>query len=200
MVAAPQKSSTNKKDFSKLYKKTAPTIIPINVPSMGLDLELEYTAPTADVGEILDQYIIAVARATSNDQGSVALDLPSEHLLAIGKYKLIDLAIYLKKMGATQRAETLAQEVDGIKNAKLIALRDRLTTSIAELKLSLDPKYDDYEKLSFFMVSAPEAKELLHRAIASCFKEIEEPERLEDQVKFFLMMALLSITSRVVAI
>ncbi len=200
MVVAPQKPSTNKKDFSKLYKKTEPIVIPIAVPSVGLDIELEYTAPTTEVEELLDQYIIAVARATSGSQGSVPLDLPTEHLLSIGKYKLIDFAIYLKKATATERAEALLQEADGIKTAKLIALRDRMTASIAELKLALDPKYDDYEKLSFFMVSAPEAKELLHRAIASCFKEIEEPERLEDQVKFFLMMALLSITSRVVAI
>jgi hypothetical protein len=203
MVATTRNSSTsNKKDFSKLYKKTEPKIVPINVPDMGLDIELEYTAPSSEAEVIFDQYIIAVAKAikTNDNDASFSDLIPSDdQLLAYGRRQLIDFVIYLKKITTLPKADALAKESDGIKNAKLIDLRDRMMAAINDLKAVTDPSYDDYEKLGFFMVTDPVAKELSHRAIGLCFKEIEAPERLENQVKFYLMMGLLSITNRVVA-
>jgi hypothetical protein len=136
---------------------------------MGLDVNLEFAVPTDEVKEIIDQYLTCLGK-------KVAKTKPLEQ----GTTLVLDLIIYMKQT-ATFNASA---------NSKNDQLRQ-------ELELVLNSKYEMYEKMSFWMVSDEDAIVHLHKAIKLCFWEVAEPEKLHDQIKFVLAMAILAGTGRV---
>ncbi len=169
----PPASSTKKKDLSALYQKTASTTIPIQVPSVGIDLELEFKMPDAEVKQWLDEYIVHVARACLGNT-----ILSDEQLLEDGKNKIINLAAYLRKVALQEMATKSIKEVGGVKNTELVALRDRMAQLVKDLEYSLNTDYEEKETLTFHMTNNEKALVVIHSCIAKCFPEIEYPAEL----------------------
>jgi hypothetical protein len=183
------------KDLSALYQKTAPTTIPIQVPAMGIDLKLEFKMPDAEVKQWLDEYIVHVARACL---GNTVLS--DEQLLEDGKNKIINLAAYLRKVALQEMATKSIKEVGGVKNAELVALRDRMAQLVKDLEYSLNTDYEEKETLTFHMTNNEKALVIMHRCIAKCFPEIENPQDLTQQILYVLTLALLGAAGRTIVV
>jgi len=187
----PPASSTPKKDLSALYQKTVPTTIPIQVPALGIDLELEFKMPDSEVKQWLDEYIVHVTRAYL---GNTVLS--DEQLLENGKNKIINLAAYLRKIALQDAATKTVEQTGVLKTAELVALRDRVAQLAKDLEYSLSADYEEKEALSFHMISNEKALAVIHRCIAKCFPEIENPEALTQQIQYVLTLALLGAAGK----
>lgn len=190
-------SGKPKKNLSVLYKKTAPTSIPIQVPALGIDIELEFKVPDDEVKALLDAYLIHVARAIMGDTG---LALTDEQLLDVGKNKVAALAAHLRKITLQEEAQAALETVDGVKNAELVTLRDRLSQLVKNMEYCLDKDYEEKETLSFHMASEEKALEVLYCAITKCFPEIENPADLTPQIKYVLALALLGAAGKTIVV
>lgn len=195
----PKSATTNGsklKDLSVLYKKPDATkVIPIQVPALGIDIELDFNLPDEEVMQWLDEYIIHVTRAYLGNT-----DLTDEQLLATGKSKIVNLSAYMRKLALQDQALKAVQEVGGVKNAELVALRDRMTQLVKDLEYSLSADYEEKEALTFSMISDEKAVQVLYRCIAKCFPEIENPATLTQQIKYVLALALLGATGKTIVV
>lgn len=188
-------SGKPKKDLSALYKKTVPTSIPIQVPALGLDIELEFNVPDDEVKAWLDEYLAHIARAT---MGNTVLT--DEQLLDVGKNKVAALTAHLRKITLQEDARTAIETVGGVKNAELIALRDRLSQLVKNMEYCLDKDYEEKETLSFHMASDEKASKVLCCAITKCFPEIENPADLTPQIKYVLALGLLGAAGKTIVV
>lgn len=194
----PKSASVNgkpKKDFSGLYQKPKPKTLPIQVPQLGLNIELDFVEPDNEVKAWLDSYIIHVTRAVLSPT-----KLTDEELLEVGSAKFISLSAYLKKIALQQQTATLLEEVGGVKNSELLVLRDRMAALITELEYVITPDYEEQEALSFHMSSDEKAVEVLCYAIAHCFPELENPQQLTGQIKYVLALVLLGMAGKIIAV
>jgi hypothetical protein len=191
----PSGTSGKKKDLSALYQKESPATIPIQMPALGIDVELDFKMPDAQVKVWLDEYIIHVARA---QYGNTVLT--DEQLLENGKNKIINLAAYLRKVALQDTANKAVEEVSGVKNAELVVLRDRMSQLVKDLEYSLASDYEEKEALTFHMTNNEKALEVIHPCIAKCFPEIENPAELTQQIKYVLTLALLGAAGKTIMV
>ena len=182
-----------KKDLSALYQKAAPSTIPINVPALGIDVELEFVMPDAQVKQWLDEYIICVTRAY---MGNTVL--ADEQLLEYGKNKIVNLAAYIRKIALQEQAQAAVEEVEGVQGAELVVLRDRLTQLIKDLEYALGTDYEEKETLSFHMTNNEKALLKLYPCISKCFPELDNPAELTQQIKYVLALTLLGAAGKTV--